>query len=204
MRGSGQFRRLRIRNFPNSDAGTISFLRPVTTLPGEAAAPSIERKPMAQKTPEACQTGLNASLPDAGGTAFLNDRDFIRLAPALDFSTEEWLLVFDAHCGLPSERREIFRETVEEQLVWISWCADEDDPCPESLELSNRIEALPRILKLTVLEAIERFWTSKGVASSWDEHLRHLGLRPCACSHARLAALAHRRHVLPEQKDCRA
>ena len=74
----------------------------------------------------------------------------------------------------------------------------DDDPCPESLELAKRIEALPRILKLTVLEAIERFWTDEAEASSWDERLRNLGLRPCDSAHARLAALAHQRRVLPE------
>ena len=82
--------------------------------------------------------------------------------------------------------------------MFLPWGVHDDDPCPESLELSMRIEALPRMLKLTVLEAIERFWTDGAVASSWDERLQHLGLRPCNSAHARLAALAHRRRFLPE------
>ena len=152
---------------------------------------------MAQNIPEACQTALNDSLSEAEEPAVLNDWDFVRLAPALDLSTEEWLRVFQAYNGPPSSRREIFRETLEQQLKWLSWCVHEDDPCSKSIELSKRVEALPRILKLTILEAIERLWTHESGGSSWDERLQNLGLRPCTSAHARLAALAHRRQVLP-------
>lgn len=141
---------------------------------------------------------LNGSQIEAGIASVLPQQEFLRLAPALDLSTEEWLRVFQAHSELPSSRREIFHKSLEEQIMFLSWGVHDDDPCPESLELSRRVEALPRILKLTVLEAIERFWNSEAKASSWEERLQHLGLRPCASAHDRLKALAHRRHIFSE------
>ena len=133
------------------------------------------------------------------GTAVLHDQDFLRFAPALDLSTEEWLRVFRAHNGSPSTRRQMSRETLTQQLRTLSWNVHVDDPCSESIDLSRRINALPRMLKLTILETIERFWTGQYERASLDEtFLQHLGLRPCASAHARLATLAHRRRVLPE------
>ncbi len=151
-------------------------------------------------THRAPETPFNASPSDVAGSSVLHDRDFLRLAPALDLSAEEWLRVLQAHSAPPSFRREVFGETLEQQLEWLSWGVQDDDPCRESSKLSKRIAALPRMLKLTVLEAIERFWTGEAEASSLDERLQHLGLRPCASAHARLAALAHRRLVLSEEE----
>ena len=153
---------------------------------------------MAHNISEACQTALNDSLSEAGEPVVLHDRDFARLAPALDLSTEEWLRILQAHNNTPpSCRRDIFFEPLELQIEMLSVGVYDDDPCSESLALAKRVEALPRILKLTILEAIERLWTREKKDLSLDECLRHLGLRPCASAHARLVALAHRRHVLP-------
>lgn len=84
----------------------------------------------------------------------LRERDFLCLAPALDLSTQEWLRVFRAHCAPPSSSREVFRESPEQQLMFLAWGIRDEEPCPESFERSMRIDALPRMLKLTVLKAI--------------------------------------------------
>lgn len=187
-------------------AGTVGPRAEIHLTPPPDPSPSRDRchpgpgaltceKPMTQHDPE---TVLDGSPSDARGRSVLHERDFLRLAPALDLSTGEWLRVFQAHCEPPSSRREAFWEPLEQQLMFLPWDVHDDDPCPESLELAKRIDALPRVLKLTVLDAIERFWSDGAVASSWDERLRNLGLRPCDSAHARLAALEHRRHALPE------
>lgn len=150
-------------------------------------------------THHAPKAPFNASLSDVGGSSVLHDQDFLRFAPALDLSAEEWLRLLQAHSAPPSFRRKVFGEPLEQQLEGLSWGVHDDDPCRESAKLSRRIKALPRMLKLTVLEAIERFWTREAEASSFDERLQHLGLRPCASTHARLAALAHRRLILSEE-----
>jgi hypothetical protein len=146
---------------------------------------------------ETVQTALYDRMFGDEGTAVLHDQDFLRFAPALDLSTEEWLRVLQANNGSPSTRRQMFPETLAKQLARLSLNVYDDDPCSESLDLSRRINALPRIMKLTILETIERFCTRQSEHSSLNDTLQHLGLRPCASAQARLAALAHRHRVLP-------
>jgi len=153
---------------------------------------------MTRHTPK---TVFDEALNDIAGSPVLHDQDFLRLAPALDLFTKEWLRVFMAHSELPSSRRDVFRETLAQQLERLSWNVQNDDPCPENMALATRLAELPQMLKLTVLDAIERFWTSDAGVSSWDEHLQSLGLRPCTSAHDRMAAFAHRRHVLAGSSD---
>ena len=146
---------------------------------------------------ETVQTAPDDRMFGDEGTAVLHDHDFLRFAPALDLSTEEWLRVLQAHNGSPSTRRQMFRETLTKQLAMLSSNVHDHDPCSESIDLSSRINALPRMMKLTILETIERFCTRQSERSSLNDTLQHLGLRPCASAQARLAALAHRQRVLP-------
>ena len=154
---------------------------------------------MTRNVLEASEALLNDPLFDLEGATILNDQDFVKLAHALDFSAEEWIRIFRAHNnGTPSESRRMFQQSLKDQLMTLPWCVYDDDPCSESGELSKRIEDLPDILKLAVLEAIERFWGGSVEASSFDERLQQLGLRPCESAHGRIVALAHRQHIFRE------
>lgn len=151
---------------------------------------------MTRHTPE---TVCNETPNDITAHPILTDRDFRRLAPALELSTDNWLRVLQAHNGLPSTRRDFFRETISLQLEGLSWNVEDDDPCPESLELARHLAALPHMLKLTVLETIERFWASDAGDFSLEDRLRDMGLRPCTSAHERMAAFRYRQHVLAEE-----
>lgn len=49
---------------------------------------------------------------------------------SLDFSLEDWRRILNAHCGLPSERRVWFNETVQVEASRIGSGVYDDDPCP--------------------------------------------------------------------------
>lgn len=130
-------------------------------------------------------------------TGFVTELLALVVADALvgvDFSLDDWVTVLHAHNGGFSARRARIGETARPQLdrlalaVFNGW---DDDNSESERALAQRIEALPTLQKIAILDVIDRYWALRKVANGgMRDALASLGVVFADTAHAKLRAAA--------------
>lgn len=109
----------------------------------------------------------------------------------VDLSVDEWVAILNAHNGGFSTRRAWFHESARFQIDRLASGVYDEDDGTSDIDAARRIEALPLIQKVAVLDVIDRFW-SPDAPQTGDlrTRLQALGVVFPDTAHVRLRAAA--------------
>lgn len=112
----------------------------------------------------------------------------------VDLSEDDWRQILSAHCSDFSGRRALFGETARQQVDQLaSGVYHDDEGSDTSADLAQRIEALPIIQKIAVLDVIDRYWSPQATKTcDLRMSLEALGVVFAETGHQRLRAAAAR------------
>ncbi|SEA96329.1 hypothetical protein [Rubrimonas cliftonensis] len=109
---------------------------------------------------------------------------------AVDLSLGEWVAVLEAHNGGFSGRRAWFEESARMQLRLLAQGVHDDAP-NDNLNLARRIDALPTLQSIAIMDVVDRFWTPSGIVEGGMQGLlESLGVVFSRTGHARLRRAA--------------
>lgn len=111
----------------------------------------------------------------------------------VDLSVDDWIKVLNAHTGGFSSRRVRCNETARFQIDWLASEVYDEDDWGSDMELAQRIEALPVIQKVAVLDIIDRYWSpDEPKTGDMRTCLQALGVVFPTTGHEKLRAVAAR------------